>query len=294
MANMRDIRRRIKGVKNTRQITKAMQLVAASKMKKAQDHAKSGRAYSLLLADMIDSLYNNGEAVGGTFFGDRKVKTRGVIVVGTDKGLCGGLNSSLFRYIQDIEGEVKFVSVGKKVKQFLSASQRNLIADFEVTDKVPFNEVRVVVEFMLKAYVEGEIDTVEVVYTQFVNTLVQEPERISILPLGDLTEMRAKLRDRYGDEVGESAKDDREILFEPNASSMTEKIASLFIKQQIYQLILEAKASEHSARMVAMKAATDNASKLVDDLTLQYNRARQAAITQEILEIAAATSSNAE
>ncbi len=291
---MRDIRRRIKGVKNTRQITKAMQLVAASKMKKAQDHAKSGRAYSLLLADMIDSLYNNGEAVGGTFFGDRKVKTRGVIVVGTDKGLCGGLNSSLFRYIQDIEGEVKFVSVGKKVKQFLSASQRNLIADFEVTDKVPFNEVRVVVEFMLKAYVEGEIDTVEVVYTQFVNTLVQEPERISILPLGDLTEMRAKLRDRYGDEVGESAKDDREILFEPNASSMTEKIASLFIKQQIYQLILEAKASEHSARMVAMKAATDNASKLVDDLTLQYNRARQAAITQEILEIAAATSSNAE
>jgi F-type H+-transporting ATPase subunit gamma len=294
MANMRDIRRRIKGVKNTRQITKAMQLVAASKMKKAKDQTKSGRAYSLLLADMIDSLYNNGEAVGGTFFGDRKVKTRGVIVVGTDKGLCGGLNSSLFRYIQDIEGEVKFVSVGKKVKQFLSASQRNLIADFEVTDKVPFNEVRVVVEFMLKAYVEGEIDTVEVVYTQFVNTLVQEPERISILPLGDLTEMRAKLRDRYGDEVGESAKDDREILFEPNASSMTEKIASLFIKQQIYQLILEAKASEHSARMVAMKAATDNASKLVDDLTLQYNRARQAAITQEILEIAAATSSNAE
>ena len=294
MANMRDIRRRIKGVKNTRQITKAMQLVAASKMKKAQDHAKSGRAYSLLLADMIDSLYNNGEAVGGTFFGDRKVKNRGVIVVGTDKGLCGGLNSSLFRYIQEIEGEVKFVSVGKKVKQFLSASQRNLIADFEVTDKVPFNEVRVVVEFMLKAYVEGEIDTVEVVYTQFVNTLVQEPERISILPLGDLTEMRAKLRDRYGDEVGESAKDDREILFEPNASSMTEKIASLFIKQQIYQLILEAKASEHSARMVAMKAATDNASKLVDDLTLQYNRARQAAITQEILEIAAATSSNAD
>jgi F-type H+-transporting ATPase subunit gamma len=294
MANMRDIRRRIKGVKNTRQITKAMQLVAASKMKKAQDHAKSGRAYSLLLADMIDSLYNNGEAVGGTFFGDRKVKNRGVIVVGTDKGLCGGLNSSLFRYIQEIEGEVKFVSVGKKVKQFLSASQRNLIADFEVTDKVPFNEVRVVVEFMLKAYVEGEIDTVEVVYTQFVNTLVQEPERISILPLGDLTEMRSKLRDRYGDEVGESAKDDREILFEPNASSMTEKIASLFIKQQIYQLILEAKASEHSARMVAMKAATDNASKLVDDLTLQYNRARQAAITQEILEIAAATSSNAE
>jgi F-type H+-transporting ATPase subunit gamma len=291
---MRDIRRRIKGVKNTRQITKAMQLVAASKMKKAQDHAKSGRAYSLLLADMIDSLYNNGEAVGGTFFGDRKVKNRGVIVVGTDKGLCGGLNSSLFRYIQEIEGEVKFVSVGKKVKQFLSASQRNLIADFEVTDKVPFNEVRVVVEFMLKAYVEGEIDTVEVVYTQFVNTLVQEPERISILPLGDLTEMRSKLRDRYGDEVGESAKDDREILFEPNASSMTEKIASLFIKQQIYQLILEAKASEHSARMVAMKAATDNASKLVDDLTLQYNRARQAAITQEILEIAAATSSNAE
>lgn len=289
---MRDIRRRIKGVKNTRQITKAMQLVAASKMKKAQDHAKSGRAYSLLLADMIDSLYNNGESVGGAFFGERKVKTRGVIVVGTDKGLCGGLNGSLFRYIQEIKGDVKFVSVGKKVKQFISATKRDLIADFEVSDRVTFSEVRPVVEFMLKAYIEQEVDTLEVVYTHFVNTLKQEPERISILPLGDLTEMRKKLRDRFGDDASFAGKDDRDILFEPDAESMTEKLASLFIKQQIYQLILEAKASEHSARMVAMKSATDNASNLVDDLTLEYNRVRQAAITQEILEIAAATSSN--
>lgn len=294
MANMRDIRRRIKGVKNTRQITKAMQLVAASKMKKAQDQAKSGRAYSLLLADMVDSLYNNGEATGGAFFGERKIKTRGIIVVGTDKGLCGGLNSNLFRYLSSIEGDVKYVSVGKKVKQYLSAAQKDLIADFEVSDKVGFHEVRNVVEFMLKAFVEEEVDTVEVIYTHFVNTIAQEPEQITVLPLADLTEMREKMRSRFGDDASTAPKDDREILFEPDADSMTEKLASLFIKQQIFQLVLEAKASEHSARMVAMKAATDNASSLVDDLTLEYNRARQAAITQEILEIAAATSSNAE
>ncbi len=289
MANIRDIRRRIKGVKNTRQITKAMQLVAASKMKKAQDQATSGREYALLLADMVDNLYNNGESIGGGFFSERPIKTRGILVVSTEKGLCGSINSNLFRYLSKIEGGVKYITVGRKAKQYISATRRDLIADFAITDKVSFNEVRQIVEYMLKAYSEGTIDSLEIIYTHFVSTLKQEPERLSILPLADLTEMRETLRKRFGQDGAIKTTDSREILFEPDAKTLTEELAALFIKQQIYQLILEAKASEHSARMVAMKSATDNADSLVDDLTLQYNRVRQAAITQEILEISAAS-----
>jgi F-type H+-transporting ATPase subunit gamma len=288
MANTRDIRNRIKGVKNTRKITKAMQMVATSKMKRAQESAKCGRPYALLLADVIGSLSSNLQESGQAFFESRPVKHRGILVLSTDKGLCGALNANLFRLVNEVDASAKFVAVGKRATQYLSRTRRDLLADFTVSDRAPFSEVRKVVEFLLHQYLEENIDTVEVAYTSFVNTLQQEPEIVQLLPFSDLETMLATLHARFGSPDDESAKDSREILFEPGREEILAELASLYVKQEIYQLILESQASEHSARMVAMKNATDNAGNLVDDLSLQYNRARQAAITQEIIELSAA------
>jgi F-type H+-transporting ATPase subunit gamma len=288
MANTRDIRNRIKGVKNTRKITKAMQMVATSKMKRAQESAKCGRPYALLLADVIGSLSSNLQESGQAFFESRPVKHRGILVLSTDKGLCGALNANLFRLVNELDASAKFVAVGKRATQYLSRTRRDLLADFTVSDRAPFSEVRKVVEFLLHQYLEENIDTVEVAYTSFVNTLQQEPEIVQLLPFSDLETMLATLHARFGSPDDELAKDSREILFEPGREEILAELASLYVKQEIYQLILESQASEHSARMVAMKNATDNAGNLVDDLTLQYNRARQAAITQEIIELSAA------
>ena len=288
MANTRDIRNRIKGVKNTRKITKAMQMVATSKMKRAQESAKCGRPYALLLADVIGSLSSNLQESGQAFFESRPVKHRGILVLSTAKGLCGALNANLFRLVNEVDASAKFVAVGKRATQYLSRTRRDLLADFTVSDRAPFSEVRKVVEFLLHQYLEENIDTVEVAYTSFVNTLQQEPEIVQLLPFSDLETMLATLHARFGSPDDESAKDSREILFEPGREEILAELASLYVKQEIYQLVLESQASEHSARMVAMKNATDNAGNLVDDLTLQYNRARQAAITQEIIELSAA------
>jgi len=288
MANTRDIRIRIKGVKNTRQITRAMQMVATSKMKKAQESAKSGRPYALLLADIIVSIADEFEEVTQSYYVQRPVRHRGILVIGTDKGLCGALNSNLFRMLADVDSSAKFVSVGKRATQYLSRARKDLLADFALPDKPTFSDIRKVVEFLLRSYDDGRIDTIEVLFTSFINTLRQEPELIRLFPLNDLDSMTQKLHERFG--VGDHTvpKDNREILIEDRDTVLSE-LASLYLKQEIHQLVLEAQASEHSARMVAMKTATDNAGNLIDDLTLQYNRARQAAITQEILEISAAS-----
>ena len=287
MANTRDIRIRIKGVKNTRQITRAMQMVATSKMKKAQESAKAGRPYALLLADVIVSIADEFEEVTQSYFAQRPVKHRGILVIGTDKGLCGALNSNLFRELGDVDSSAKFVSVGKRATQYLSRARKDLLADFSLPDKPTFSDIRNIVEFLLNSYEEGRIDTIEVLYTSFINTLRQEPELIRLFPLNDLDAMTEKLHERFGVADHVAPKDTREILFEDRDAVLSE-LASLYLKQEIFQLVLESLASEHSARMVAMKTATDNAGNLIDDLTLQYNRARQAAITQEILEISAA------
>ena len=291
MANTRDIRIRIKGVKSTRQITRAMQMVATSKMKKAQDSAKSGRPYALLLADIIVSIADEFLEVTNDYFMERPVKHRGILVIGTDKGLCGALNANLFRMLSEVDSSAKFVSIVKRATQYLSRTHRDLLADFSLPDKPTFSDVKKVVEFLLRNYNDGNIDTIEVLYTGFINTLRQEPELIPLFPLNDLDEMSAKLHERFGIEDHEVPKDDREIIIEDRDAVLSE-LATLYLKQEIHQLVLEAQASEHSARMVAMKTATDNAGNLINDLTLQYNRARQAAITQEILEISASTLSN--
>ena len=290
MASLRDIRRRIKSVKNTRQITKAMELVAASKMKKAQQAALAGRGYAALMAEMMAALADRVEESEHPFLVRRDVKVRGIILVTSDKGLCGPLNANLFKLVVEIKGAAKYAVIGRKGAQFLARTRRDLLADFTVTDRVPFNEVKAVTEFMVKQYLDGVVDTVELIYPSFRNTLLQVATCLPLLPLQNL---KAVVDDLHSDSAGTAVRpDNREILFEPNAKRVLESLLPLYVNREVYQHVLEAKASEHSSRMVAMKTAKDNATTLIGDLTLEYNKARQAGITQEIVEIAAAAFSS--
>jgi F-type H+-transporting ATPase subunit gamma len=288
MPSTRDIRRRIKSVKNTRQITKAMELVAASKMKKAQAAALAGRPYAQLMANMLAALASRVEESSHPFLSKREVKTRGILLITTDKGLCGPLNGNLFKIVAEIKTPAKFYAIGRKGAQFLVRTKRDMVADFQVHDRVPFTEVKVIAEFMAKQYLEGAIDTIEVIYPRFKNTLVQEPICRPLLPLDNLSQFIKELR-IHGVAVSTGEADSREILFEPSVQEVLKALLPFYVNRQIFQFVLSAKASEQSARMVAMKTAKDNATKILGDLTLEYNKARQAAITQEILEIAAAS-----
>ena len=293
MASTRDIRRRIKSVKNTRQITKAMELVAASKMKKAQQAALSGRPYAELMARMLATLADRVEEAQHPFLVKRDVKTRGIILITSDKGLAGPLNANLFKLVTEIKTPAKYAVIGRKGAQFIARTQRQLLADFTVSDRVAFAEVKVVAEFMVKQYLEGVVDTVEIIWPRFRNTLVQVPTLLPLLPLSSVKDVVNDLRSDAGHSA-ESAKSglDQQMIFEPNAETVLNALLPLYVNREIHQQVLDAKASEHSARMVAMKTAKDNATKLLGDLTLEYNKARQAAITQEILEIAAASFAN--
>ena len=294
MANLRDIRRRIKSVKNTRQITRAMQLVSSSKMKRAQDSAIAGRPYSLILANMlktVSSAYKiSGETIEHPFFQAREVKRRGIIMLSSDKGLCGPLNTNLFRLItEEVKGDASFFSVGKKGAQFIQREGFGLEVAYEVSDKAETNEVSPLVDAAIEGYKSGKIDTLEIAYSSFINVLIQKPVIIPLLPILDLEKLLEQLKNKIKGESELPIEDSRAIAFEPSPVEILEQLPGLYVNFMIYQMILESRASEYSARMVAMKAATDNASKLVDSLTLDYNKARQAAITQEILEIAAAS-----
>jgi F-type H+-transporting ATPase subunit gamma len=289
MASTRDIRRRIKSVKNTRQITKAMELVAASKMKKAQQAALAGRPYAELMARMLAALADRVDEADHPFLGAREVRTRGIILVTSDKGLAGPLNANLFKLVTDIKTPAKYAVIGRKGSQFIARTHRNLLADFTVTDRVAFAEVKVVAEFMVQQYLNGVVDTVEILWPRFRNTLVQVPTLMPLLPLTSVRDVIADLQADAGGSAESSLNaTEQQMIFEPDPHTVLNALLPLYVNREIHQQVLDAKASEHSARMVAMKTAKDNATKLLGDLTLEYNKARQAAITQEILEIAAA------
>src|SRR3954468_16003379 len=202
MASLRDIRRRIKSVKNTRQITKALELVAASKMKKAQQAALAGRSYASLMAEMLAAVSGRVEESTHPFLTRREVKVRGIILVTSDMGLAGALNANLFKLVVDeVKGPAKFAVIGRKGAQFIARTKRDLLADFQVVDRVPFADVRAVAEFMVKQFVDGVVDTVEVIYPHFKNTLVQVATNIPLLPLQSLAGVVADLRREAGDEV---------------------------------------------------------------------------------------------
>ena len=286
MANTREIRRRIKSVKNTAQITKAMQLVAASKMRRAQQAAVAGREYSNLLNRVLVSLRERADASEHPLLEERPVRRELVLVIATDKGLCGALNTNLQRetVIHDKEGAAKYVVSGRKGVQFVARAKRELLADFELKDSPSFLETKLISKFCLEKFVDGEVDKVSVLYTRFVNTLNQQATLRTLLPISpfDLPKEEA--------EVAADAKKISSFgyIFEPDAQQVLDGILPQYVHYQVYQMVLDARASEHSARMVAMKSATDNAKSLVKDLTLEYNKVRQAAITTELLEIATA------
>lgn len=286
---LREIRNRIKSVKSTGQITRAMQLVASSKMKRAQDAAKASRDYAELLGEILDTALSKVGEFSHPLLKKREVKTRGILLVTPDKGMCGALNSNLTRVAFEIQGAA-FVTIGRKGKQALARAGRTLLADFPVSDRANFSEVRPAAEFLITAFLDGKVDTVEVLYAYFKNTLVQAPRVQRLLPADGLVQQARELREKLGLPEPKIESDERDMIFEPSVSHILNELPGLFFKQAVHQAVLESKASEHSSRMVAMKAATDNSKKIAAALSLEYNKARQAAITQEILELTAGAS----
>ena len=283
---LREIRNRIKSVKSTGQITRAMQLVASSKMKRAQDSARAGRAYAELLGEILDTAQSKVGEFSHPLLTKRDVKVRGILLVTPDKGMAGALNGNLIRLAAEQKDAV-FVCIGRKGAQALARSGRKVLADFPVTDRATFNEVRPAAEYLIKAFTEGTVDTVEVLFAHFKNTMVQTPRVQQLLPADTLVNQAREFRAKLGLPEPKIEDDERDMLFEPSAAAILNELPALFFKQAVHQAVLESKASEFSARMVAMKAATDNAKKISAALSLEYNKARQAAITQEILELTA-------
>jgi len=283
MVNLRDIRRRIKSVKNTAQITKAMKMVASSKMRKAQQAALAGRDYAQLLNRVIVSVRDAIEPGSHPLLERRGSGKELVILMTTDKGLCGALNTNVLREAAAYDpAKTSFVSIGRKGTQFLARLKRQMIADFPLQERPTFPKCKQISKFCIEKFLDHTVDKVTLLYPRFVNTLTQTPTAFPILPLTSI------------DEIG--IKTDYEALppieggmeFEPSPNAVLESILPAYIHYLVFQTQLGSRASEHSARMVAMKSATDNAKNLVKDLTLEYNKARQAGITNEILEIATA------
>jgi F-type H+-transporting ATPase subunit gamma len=302
MANLRDIRRRIKSVKNTAQITKAMQMVASTKMRRAQQAAIALRPYASRLDDLTAHLFASlgpGE-ISHPLLQPRKTNGKtAVLVITSDKGLCGPLNTNLLRDVLKADDANKvYITAGRKGRQFLARSKKNLLADFELKDSPSFAESKTISRFILQKFEEEAFDSVEIYYTRFVNTLSQIPTRFPLVPIGaGVLEVAKALGEAERAEASQKhavAKAATHYNFEPDADALLGKLLPFYIHLEVYDKILESRASEHSARMVAMKSATDNAKQLVKDLTLEYNKARQAAITGEILEISSAAATMAQ
>ncbi len=280
MANLRDIRRRIKSVKNTAQITKAMQMVAAAKMRKAQQAALAGHPYAEVLNRVLVSLRERVSEGAHPLLEQRPVKKSLVLVITTDKGLCGALNTNVLREAATLDtATTEFVASGKKGASFFARTGRKMIADFSLPDSPTFLQTKAISKFCLEKFLSGEVDSVSVLYPKFVNTLTQKPVLVPMLPISE--EAAAGVN-------GAHQADGAQYLFEPDSDEVLNAVLPYYFHFTVFQMILDARASEQSARMVAMKSATDNAKGLVKDLTLEYNKARQASITTELLEITTA------
>ncbi len=280
MANIRLIKRRIKSAQNIAQITKAMELVAASKMKKAQAAAISGKLYAQKIYDMVMQLSRKVDLVNHPLL-RKPEKLSGktlVIVASSNKGLCGGLNTSLFRFLvaqYDRLNALSCISVGKKGTTFLVRMGATLVADFSQT--VPVTEsIPAITKLAIDAFTTGEVDQVNLVYNEFLSVARQMPKRKTILPLSiEQAEAQGK-------------KLPTDILIEPSTDEVFSALLPHYMENQIRDALLQSEASEHSARMIAMRNATDNALSLMDDLTLLYNKARQEKITYEITDMVTA------
>jgi F-type H+-transporting ATPase subunit gamma len=289
MPSTRNIRRRIKSVKNTAQITKAMQMVAAAKMRKAQEAALVGRPYAELLNQILAEAGPRIVAFNHPLMEKRDVRKRGVIVVATDRGLCGALNSNIAREVIKLDKDsTVFVTAGKKAAQFIARTKRQLAAEFTYKDTPTFLEARAISKFAQDMFIKGEVDSVDILYASFVSTLVQQPKMMPLLPIGKIQPVTAGINPAAEEPAMGSGVRTDVFEFEPDEKTVLSALLPHAMNFQVHQILFEARASEQSARMVAMKNATDNAKQLIKDLTLEYNKLRQSNITKELLEIATA------
>ncbi|MGA9341214.1 MAG: F0F1 ATP synthase subunit gamma [Rhodanobacteraceae bacterium] len=280
MAGAREIRTKIKSVQNMRKVTRALEMVSASKIRKAQDLMRASRPYARLMRQMIGHIAHATTEYKHPFTIERpEIKRVGYLVVSTDRGLCGGLNANLFRALlaeirgwQDRGVEVDVVCVGTKANSFFKRLDVKLVGSASHLGERPqIAQLIGVIKVMLDAYTEGRIDRLNLAYNDFVNTMSQKPSINQLLPLPPSEAIESAYAWDY--------------LYEPDAETVLEHVLTRYVESLVYQATLENLASEHAARMVAMKSASDNATKTIDSLTLIYNKARQAAITQEISEI---------
>ena len=282
MGSSHDIRRRIRSIGSTAQITKAMQMVAASKMRKAQEAALAGRDFVRLIYRFQREATTAARDFQHPLTEVRPIHKRAVVLVAADKGLCGALNSNLFRMAAQFDpAATVFITAGRKAAQFVAATRRQLIAEFAYGDSPTYPEARAIAAFVRDLFLKKEVDEVRVLTTRFINTLTQHPVSLEYLPVGEIKGLKIP-----GAEHEIELAVAKETLFEPGPEAFLGYLLSHYLNIYIYQVLLNAKASEQSARMVSMKNATDNADNLIDDLTLEYNKLRQASITQELLEIA--------
>ena len=280
MAGGREIKTKIKSVQNTRKVTRALEMVSASKIRKAQERMKTSRPYARVMKQVIGHLAQANSDYQHPYMTERANPRRvGYVIVSSDRGLAGGLNNNLFRKLlgefrkwHDQGVEVDVVTIGQKASVFFRRIKVNMLASVTHLDDAPKLEQLVgVIKVMLDAYSDGSIDQVFICYNDFVNTMTQRAAFDQLLPL-PAPETQV-------------AKHDWDYIYEPDAESVLDHVLTRYIESLVYQAVLENVASEHAARMVAMKAASDNATKLIGTLNLVYNKARQAAITQEISEI---------
>jgi F-type H+-transporting ATPase subunit gamma len=286
MAVGKEIRGKIKSVENTKKITKAMEMVAASKMRKAQDRMRAARPYSEKVRNIAAHLGQANPEYVHPFMKLHTVKSSGFIVVTTDKGLCGGMNTNIlraltqkFKDMQSVGETPQTVAIGNKGLGFLNRIGAPVLAQLTQLGDTPHLETLIgPVKVMLDAYTEGKLDAVYICYTRFINTMKQEPVIEQLLPLShEKMHKEATAAGSYG----------WDYLYEPDAPAVIDDLLELYIESLVYQAVAENMASEQSARMVAMKAATDNAGSVIGELKLIYNKTRQAAITKELSEIVA-------
>ena len=280
MASGREIKSKIKSVQNTRKVTRALEMVSASKIRKAQDLMKASRPYTRLMRQVIGHVAKANTEYKHPFLVERKeIKRAAAIVISTDRGLCGGLNSNLFRRLlveirkrQEQGQEVDVVAIGQKAATFFRRVKVNLVASVtHLGERPQIEELMGVAKVVFDAYESGQTDQVFLVYNRFVNTMSQQVQVERLLPLPPTDEG--------------APTHDWDYLYEPDPQTVLQHVLTRYAESLLYQAALENLASEHAARMVAMKSASDNATKLIGNLQLVYNKARQAAITQEISEI---------
>ena len=282
MNSPRDLRRRIKSISGTAQITKAMQMVAASKMRKAQQAALDSRPFARLLYRIQRSATAHTHSFTHPLLDRREVRRRAVVLIAADKGLCGALNTNVFRLASPFDQRTTvFITAGRKAAQFVARTGRQLAAEFAYGDSPTFAEARAIASLARDMFVKGEVDQVQLVATRFVNTLTQEAVALEFLPVGQITGLQIP-----GAESEETLATAAEPTFEPSAEALLGYLIDTYLNVYLYYVLLNAKASEQSARMVSMKNATDSAETLIKDLKLEYNKLRQGNITKELLEIA--------